>query len=313
MNPKYLMDTFGLEPKKSLGQNFLHDPHVLEKIVSTAALQPEDTVLEIGPGTGALTTHLAQSGAHVIAVEIDDRLLPILERQLGDFENVELIHGDILDMNIEALVGEEDFVVVANLPYYVTSAILQHILSAHRKPKRMVLTVQQEVAERIVAEPGDLSLLAISVQFYGTPRIASRLNPAVFWPRPDVSSAVLRIDLYDRPVVEVPSEADFFRVVKAGFGQKRKQLRNSLGAGLGLNNVEAGEILDVAGIDPTRRAETLRLEEWAAITRVVCARDSGAVYVPVRPEGAHTVAATAFGKMPRARRVSNIAYKKWAK
>jgi 16S rRNA (adenine1518-N6/adenine1519-N6)-dimethyltransferase len=269
MNPKFLMDTFNLDPKKSLGQNFLHDPQALEKIVVTAEVMPEDTVLEVGPGTGALTVFLAQSAARVIAVEIDDRLLPVLRQQLGDFPNVEIVHADILETNVEELVGDGDYIVVANLPYYITSAILRHLLEVEHKPKRLVLTVQQEVAERLIAGPGDMSILAVSVLFYGQPRIVSKLAPAAFWPRPDVASAVVRIDVYDDPIVDVPSEDLFFKVVRAGFGQKRKQLKNSLGAGLGMSHPQAGALLESAGVDPTRRAETLKLEEWAAITRVV--------------------------------------------
>jgi 16S rRNA (adenine1518-N6/adenine1519-N6)-dimethyltransferase len=269
MNPKYLMDTFNLDPKKSLGQNFLHDPQALEKIVVSADVMPEDTILEVGPGTGALTVFLAQSAARVIAVEIDDRLLPVLRQQLGDFPNVEIVHNDILETNVEELVGPSDYIVVANLPYYITSAILRHLLEVEHKPKRLVLTVQQEVAERLIAGPGDMSVLAVSVLFYGQPRIVSRLAPAAFWPRPDVASAVVRIDVYDEPSVDIPSEELFFKVVRAGFGQKRKQLKNSLGAGLGMSHPQAGTLLETAGVDPTRRAETLTLEEWASITRVV--------------------------------------------
>lgn len=269
MNPKYLMDTFNLDPKKSLGQNFLHDPNALEKIVQTAGITAQDTVLEIGPGTGALTVYLAQTAAQVIAVEIDDRLLPILKQQLCDFGNVQIVHADILDIDVNDLVDDQDFVVVANLPYYITSAILRHLLEGPHKPRRLVLTVQLEVAERLLAAPGDLSLLAISVLFYGQPRIVTKLSPAAFWPRPDVASAVVRIDVHDQPPVDVPSEDLFFKVVKAGFGQKRKQLRNSIGAGLGISHPQAGAILETAGIDPMRRAETLTLEEWASLTRVV--------------------------------------------
>ncbi len=269
MNPKYLMDTFNIDPKKSLGQNFLHDPNALEKIVHTAGITSQDTVLEIGPGTGALTVYLAQTAAQVIAVEIDDRLMPILEQQLRDFSNVQVIHADILNVDIDDLVYGREFIVVANLPYYITSAILRHLLEGSHKPKRLILTVQQEVAERLVAPPGDLSLLAISVLYYGQPRIVTRLAPAAFWPRPDVASAVVRIDVYDHTPVDVPNDDLFFRVVRAGFGQKRKQLRNSIGAGLGISHPQAGAILETAGVDPMRRAETLTLEEWAAITRVV--------------------------------------------
>jgi 16S rRNA (adenine1518-N6/adenine1519-N6)-dimethyltransferase len=269
MNPKYLLDTFNIDPKKSLGQNFLHDPNAQEKIIETAELMSEDTVLEIGPGTGALTVCLAQSAARVIAVEIDERLIPVLEQQLRDFSNVELIHADILETDVQGLVGNGAYVVVANLPYYITSAILRHLLEVDQKPQRLVLTVQQEVAERMIAKPDDMSLLAASVQFYGKPKIVTRLNPAAFWPRPDVASAVVRIDVYDKPTIDVPSQELFFNVVRAGFGQKRKQLKNSLGAGLNISHPEAAALLQEAGIDPTRRAETMALEEWAAITRVV--------------------------------------------
>lgn len=267
MNPKTLMDSFELQPKKSLGQNFLHDPNALEKIVHMAELPPNATVLEIGPGTGALTVHLAQAGASVIAVELDTRLIPLLHQQVQDFTKVRIVEGDILDQNVPELVGGGPYFVVANLPYYITSAILRHLLEAPLKPTRLVLTVQQEVAERLAAKPGDMSLLTISVQFYGKPQIVSKLNPAAFWPRPDVDSAVVRIDVYPQPVVEVPSEATFFRVVRAGFGQKRKQLKNSLGAGLNISHPEAAVVISAAGVDPTRRAETLTLQEWAAITR----------------------------------------------
>lgn len=269
MNPKHLMDSFQLQPKKSLGQNFLHDPNALDKIVHTADLANAAHVLEIGAGTGALTIRLAQAGARVTAIEIDERLIPILQQQIQDFPNVKIIHEDILKLDMRELVGSDPYSVVANLPYYITSSILRHILEAENKPQRLVLTVQHEVAERIVAKPGDLSLLAVSVQFYGKPSIVTRLNPAAFWPRPDVDSAVLRIDVYPAPVVEVPSDTAFFRVVRAGFSQKRKQLKNSLGGGLELSHPEAAAIIAMAGVDPTRRAETLTLEEWAAITRVI--------------------------------------------
>src|SRR5262249_34673621 len=152
-------------------------------------------------------------------------------QQLADFSNVQLVHGDILETNVQELVGNGPYTVVANLPYYITSAILRHLLDVPHKPQCMVLTIQQEVAERLIAKPGDMSLLTVSVQFYGKPTIVTRLNPATFWPRPDVASAVVRIDVYDQPPVDVPSEQLFFRVVRAGFGQKRKQLKNSIGAG----------------------------------------------------------------------------------
>ncbi len=209
-NPKQLLDAYELDPKKSLGQNFLHDPNALEKIVATADLMPGDTVVEVGPGTGALTIRLAEAVARVIAVEVDDRLLPILARTLAAYPNVEVIYADILQTDIAALVGSTPYSVVANLPYYITSAILRHMLEIAHKPQKLVLTVQQEVAERIIAKPNDMSVLAVSVQFYGKPQIVSRLAPAAFWPRPDVASAVVRIDVYDHAPVDVPSEALVF-------------------------------------------------------------------------------------------------------
>jgi len=269
VNDRHLLEQHAITPKKSLGQNFLHDPNALEKIVEIAGLDAGATVLEIGPGTGNLTRVLAAHAARVIAVELDTRLIPLLEAATAGLPGVEIVHGDILEVDIPALVGRTPYVVVANLPYYITSAILRRLLETAPRPQRLVLTVQREVAERLVAEPGDMSLLAVSVQFYGQPQIAMRLNPAEFWPRPDVDSAVVRIDVLDAPSVAVPDEKLFFRVVRAGFGQKRKQLRNSLSAGLGIAKAQAGDLLGGAGIDPQRRAETLSLEEWAALTFAV--------------------------------------------
>lgn len=265
-NPKVLLDLHEIAPKKGLGQNFLHDPNALEKIVDTAELMPADTVLEIGAGTGTLTEALARKARHVVSVEVDERLRPVLEAQLAPYDNVVLLFDDILKVDVLQLIGPQDFVVVANVPYYITSAILRHLLERHRRPRRMVITMQQEVAERIVAQPPDMSILAVSVQFYGQPQIVTRLRPGAFWPRPDVDSAVLRIDIYDVPPVDVPSDKLFFRVVRAGFGQKRKQLRNALSGGLAIKSAVAGELLIEAGIDPTRRAETLTLAEWAALS-----------------------------------------------
>lgn len=270
-NPKHLLDIHTLQPKKSLGQNFLHDPNVLRKIVETAGIQPGDIVLEIGPGTGALTTTLAVQHPQtpVIAVEIDQRFKPVLERELADVANVRVIYDDILKLDINALVGNTPFMVVANVPYYISSAILKHTLE-HTKPKptRLVMTVQLELAERICAQPGDMSLLAVSVQFYGQPSLVTKLNRGVFWPRPGVDSAVLRVDTYPTPLVKTVSDKLFFRVVKAGFSQKRKQLKNAISGGLGVKSRLAKALLEEAAIDPTRRAETLTLEEWGAITAV---------------------------------------------
>ena len=269
MNPKTLLDEHEIHPKKKLGQNFLHDPGALEKIVVSADVTERDTVLEVGPGTGTLTKFLARAAKKVIAVEIDERLQPILEDELSNYANIWVIYQDILTVDVTSLLRPDDYLVVANVPYYITSGILRHLLEAAHKPRRMILTVQHEVAERLIAKPDNMSLLTVSVQFFGEPRIINRLKPAAFWPRPDVDSAVVRIDVYDEPPVEVPSEDAFFRVVRAGFGQKRKQLKNSLGSGLGIKTAQAADLLEQAEIDPRRRAETLTLEEWAALTRTI--------------------------------------------
>ncbi len=270
-NPKALMDLHTLQPKKSLGQNFLHDPNTLQKIATTADLQPGDLVLEIGPGTGALTQTLALNhpDATIVAVELDQRLRPILEREIGDAPNVRVIYDDILKLDISALVDGTPFMVVANVPYYISTAILKHLLQGTTpRPSRVVMTVQYELAERVCAAPGDMSLLAVSVQYYGQPHLVTKLSNGVFWPRPDVDSAVLRIDTYPEPMVDVPDDKLFFRVVKAGFSQKRKQLKNAISGGLQIKSKIARALLEEANIDPTRRAETLMLEEWGELTLV---------------------------------------------
>jgi len=270
-NPKTLMDMYRVDPKKSLGQNFLHDPNTLRKIVDTANVQPGDVILEIGPGTGALTRMMAEAHptTEIIAVEIDRRLQPILERELAELPNVRVIYADILEVNIASLIDGRPYMVVANVPYYISTAILKHVLEhTTPRPTRVVITVQYELAERICAQPGDMSLLAISVQYYGQPHLVTRLSNGVFWPRPEIDSAVLRIDVYPEPMVQVPTEKLFFRVVKAGFSQKRKQLKNAISGGLHLKSKIARALLEEAGIDPKRRAETLAVDEWGMLTNV---------------------------------------------
>ncbi len=269
MNPKTMMEAYDLAPKKSLGQNFMHDPNIIEKIVTTAEIMPDDTVVEIGPGTGELTARLAQSARHVMAIELDDRLQPLLETRFADARNVYFVFQDVLKTDVPQLVGGGGFVVVANVPYYITTQILEHLLENTPRPKRLVLTMQYEVAQRICAQPGDMTILAVSVQYYGKPTLVSKINPAVFWPRPGVDSAILRVDTYEQPAVPAPSDKIFFRVVRAGFSQKRKQLRNSISGGLALKSVQAQAYLDAAGIDAKRRAETLTLEEWSALSFII--------------------------------------------
>jgi len=268
-NPKTLLDSYDILPKKSLGQNFMHDPNALEKIVATAEAQSTDTVVEVGAGTGALTERLAAAAENVFSIEVDRRLRPLLEERFEDAANVYLVFNDILKTDIAALVGADDYIVVANAPYYISSAILWHFLEARRRPRRLVMTMQYEVAERIVGAPGAMSLLSIAAQYYGNARIVSRFGPAVFWPRPNIDSAIVRLDTHDRPPIEAPCPQLFFRVVRAGFSMKRKQLKNALPGGLRIKSSAARELLRAAEIDPRRRAETLSLEEWARLTRAV--------------------------------------------
>ncbi|HEX6386138.1 MAG TPA: 16S rRNA (adenine(1518)-N(6)/adenine(1519)-N(6))-dimethyltransferase RsmA [Anaerolineae bacterium] len=267
MHPKHLLDQYGLEAKKSLGQNFLFDENVLGRIAGAAWLAPGDQVLEIGPGLGSLTRVLAQRAERVAAVELDERLLPILEAELAPYDNVAVIHGDILEQEPSELF-EGPYKVVANVPYYITGAILRHLLSAAHKPTVMVLTVQKEVAERLTAEPPDMSLLAVSVQLYGEVELVDTIKAGAFWPRPEVDSAVVRIDLDKGTQVnadDVDEEA-FFELVRAGFGQKRKQLQNNLRQ-LGYSKAQIRQALKEAGVDGRRRAETLSLEEWLGVYR----------------------------------------------
>ncbi|MBI4315567.1 MAG: ribosomal RNA small subunit methyltransferase A, partial [Chloroflexi bacterium] len=256
---------FGVTPKKSLGQNFLFDEAVLDRIVAAGEVTKGDTVLEVGPGAGSLTRQLARAAGRVVAVELDDRLLPVLAHTLADCPNVAVIHGDILKLQ-----PGRDYAppgkVVANIPYYLTSTLIRHLLEADARPSVIVLTVQREVAHRICAAPPDMSLLAVSVQFYGAPRLMGYIPAGAFYPPPDVDSAIVRIDLAEPPLSGAAVDK-FFRVVKAGFGQKRKQLKNSLLAGLGLKGDAVEAMLREAGIDPTRRAETLSLAEWLRLYR----------------------------------------------
>lgn len=270
MNPRQQLEHYDIVPKKSLGQNFMHDPNTLDKIVATAALQPTDTVVEIGAGTGELTARLAVAAGRVIALEVDERLIPLLEERFTNTKNVYLVFEDVLKTDLLTLAGTRDYLVVANVPYYITSAILRHVLEPAHRPRRVVMVMQYEVAERITATvKTEMSLLSVSVQYYGQPRILSRIKPAVFWPRPDVDSALVLIETYAQPPVAVPDDKSFFKVVRAGFSQKRKQLRNALAGGLTIKTDRAENYLQAAGIDSQRRAETLTLEEWAALTRVI--------------------------------------------
>ena len=269
LNAAAVLKRHGLRANKSLGQNFLQDPFALEKIMAAAQIQTTDTVLEIGPGLGSLTRYLAASAKEVIAVELDRNLLAPLQAVLAPYQNVRVIQGDILDLSLEDIIHTNLYLVVANIPYYITSALIRHLLESNTKPRRIILTIQKEVAERICAKPGDMSLLALSVQIYGGPYIAARIPAEAFFPAPKVDSAVLCIDIYPVPQIKTELLNTFFNLIKAGFSQKRKTLRNSLSSGLHIASSTAEEMLANANIDSKRRAETLSIEEWERLSEMM--------------------------------------------
>ena len=269
LNAAALLKRYDLRPHKGLGQNFLQDPLALEKIISAADIEPTDTVLEIGPGLGSLTRYLAVAAKEVVAVELDEHLLLPLQAILSPYQNVRLIQNDILKISPKDLNLENDYVVVANIPYYITSAVIRHLLESAIKPRRIVLTVQKEVAQRICAEPGDMSFLALSVQVYGKPHIAAHIPASAFFPAPKVDLAVLIVEIYPAPLINQDLLDAFFRLIKAGFSQKRKTLRNSLSAGLHMPPADAVSFLMRANVDPQRRAESLSLAEWSELTSIM--------------------------------------------
>jgi 16S rRNA (adenine1518-N6/adenine1519-N6)-dimethyltransferase len=263
MNLSTLLKKHNLHPKKGLGQNFLTDPVHLQKIIEAADLTPADTVLEIGPGPGALTERLCAAAGQVIAVELDSQMVQLLRTEYGHHLNLTVIEADILQTSPGDLPFKiHHYKVVANLPYYITSAVLRHLLENQPRPQRVVVTVQKEVAQRIVARPGQMSLLAVSVQFYGRATLVHHIPAGAFYPPPKVDSAVVRIDTFDTPPVPAAEVEPFFRVVKAGFSQKRKQLKNTLAAGLRLPGPQVVAALQAAGIEPIRRAQSLSIDEW---------------------------------------------------
>ncbi len=270
-----LLRLFNIRAKKGLAQHFLVDEAVLGKVVSAAELAPTETVIEVGPGLGVLTKELAVRAGRVIAVEVDVRLAAILSETMGKSPNVAVLNADVLALKPAEILArggaslqEEGYKVVANLPYYITSPVLRHFLEASAKPRRLVVMVQKEVGQDIVAKPGHLSLLSLSVQFYGQPAIVAYAPARSFYPSPKVDSAILRIDVHPQPPVDVADVGEFFGMVKAGFSAPRKQLRNALSHGLSISPASATQLLEEAGIAPERRAQTLSLEEWAKLYEV---------------------------------------------
>ena len=263
---RHILKAFDLHASKRLGQNFLIHGGTVEAIVETADICPGDRVLEIGPGIGTLTQGLAEAGASVTAVELDKKLPAVLAETLSGYDRVRIVGGDILKTDIPALMGEEPFKVVANLPYYITTPILLTLLERRLPITRIVTMVQREVAERMIALPGgrDYGALSVAVQYYTEPRLAIEVSPRCFLPPPAVESAVMDCVVRKTPPVAVEDEKHFFRVVRAAFGQRRKTIGNALKS-LGLPRDILQGALSKAGIDSLRRGETLSLSEFAAL------------------------------------------------
>ena len=263
----HILHRFKLRADKKLGQNFLIDEQVVRNIVAAAELGEKDLVLEVGPGIGTLTQGLAESGAEVVAVELDKRLLPVLSTTLQGYDNVTVINNDILQADIGELTGNAEFKVCANLPYYITTPIIFALLEKKLPMERLVAMVQKEVAERMAAKPGgkDYGALSVAIQYYTEPEIAFIVPPSSFIPAPSVDSAVIVCKKRTVPPVQVEDEQLFFRVVKAAFSLRRKMLNNSL-KNMGISAAECATWLQRAEVDGKRRAETLSLEEFARLS-----------------------------------------------
>jgi 16S rRNA (adenine1518-N6/adenine1519-N6)-dimethyltransferase len=261
-----LLKRYHFRPRHRLGQNFLQDATALHRITAEARIERRDSVLEIGCGFGSLTRHLSEVAETVIAVELDERLASIARSFLAGCPNVRIVCGDALALTPAELGLPAGYIVAANIPYYVTSPILRHLLESLPTPRRIVLTVQSEVAVRICAKPPDMSLLALSVQVYGSAEVVTRIPAAAFYPIPAVDSAVVRMEIYPSPRISPVLLPVFFRLARAGFGHKRKTLRNTIASGLKVAPATARQLLTNAGIDPQRRAETLSLDEWSILT-----------------------------------------------
>ncbi|WP_314726265.1 16S rRNA (adenine(1518)-N(6)/adenine(1519)-N(6))-dimethyltransferase RsmA [uncultured Veillonella sp.] len=262
----YICKRFDIKMSKKLGQNFLIKRGIVDEIVHAAELTPGEPVLEVGPGIGTLTQGLAQSGADVTAIELDRRLLEVLDTTLASYDNVRIVHGDVLKLDVPTIMNHKPFKVVANLPYYITTPIIMSLLESKLPIERLVVMVQKEVALRMVAQPGtkDYGALSVAVQYYTEPDIVLDVPPKAFLPAPAVTSSVIRCVLRDKPPVDVIDEKLFFRVVKAGFAQRRKTFANTMKT-TGLSKDRIEELLAKANIDGQRRGETFTLQEFADV------------------------------------------------
>ena len=263
--------------QKKFGQNFLIDGHVLDKIIAGAGVTKDDMVLEIGPGIGTMTQYLAEAAGKVVAVEIDRNLLPILQETLADYDNVKVIHADVLSLDLEKLVQEENggrpIKVVANLPYYITTPIIMALFEQHVPLTNVTVMVQKEVAARMKSGPGskDYGALSLAVQYYAEPYIVANVPCNCFMPRPNVDSAVIRLTRYEEPPVQVKDEKMLFKIIRASFNQRRKTLQNGLNNSSELNFTkdQIAAAIAEAGFSPSVRGEALTLEQFAKLTDIL--------------------------------------------
>ena len=278
---KDILSRHGFTFSKKLGQNFLINPSVCPRMAEMGGAAPGVGVLEVGPGIGVLTYELAQRADKVVAIELDDRLLPVLDETLGDFDNVTIIHGDVLKIDLPKVIREEfqglDVVVCANLPYYITSSIVMGLLEAKLPIRAITVMVQKEAAARICAAPGsrEAGALSAAVSYYADPQVLFGVSRGSFMPAPDVDSAVIRLNIRPQPAVSPKDEALFFRVIKAGFSQRRKTLMNSLTSGVALSKAQLAQALEQSGIKATARAEELTLEDFCRLSDQIGALMNG--------------------------------------
>jgi 16S rRNA (adenine1518-N6/adenine1519-N6)-dimethyltransferase len=264
-----------MQPKKSLGQNFLRDKKILDKIIEAANLKADDFILEVGPGQGVLTEELAKHTEKVVAIELDNNLIKPLKKRFAGIKNVEIIHADILKINLKSQIsnlayqqaGLKNYKVIANIPYYITSKIIRLFLESEIPPVEMILMVQKEVAERIVATPGQMSILAISVQYYAESELLFAVSRNSFDPMPEVDSAVIKISNVKSQISKIESK-HFFRIVKAGFSSKRKTLVNNLSNTFQLDKKVVAEMIQKIGLKPTVRAQELSIENWKKLSEL---------------------------------------------